>query len=119
VLVTNPNAYKARDMQHLERKLTRYRAKARARAYVQEYLCYHSCVDCGEDVVGLLTFDHLKKRNGAKTTISDLVGQGVSIKRLRIEIAKCVVRCEDCHRDKHCGAKGRNAAMKALMGVGT
>ena len=62
---------------------------------VREYLLGHPCVDCGESDSGVLDFDHLRDK---KANVSTLVQSGVSWESLAHEIAKCEVRCANCHR---------------------
>ena len=72
------------------------RYRRRNRAFVHRHLQEHPCVDCGLADVLVLEFDHV---TGTKEgTIAVMVREGVSLKRLRAEIAKCVVRCANCHR---------------------
>lgn len=54
------------------------------------------CVDCGEKDPVVLDFDHLGDK---KFTISNRVDQ-YKWERIAAEIAKCVVRCANCHRRK-------------------
>ena len=70
---------------------------------VREYLLDHPCVDCGESDPGVLDFDHLRDK---KANISTLVQSGVSWESLAHEIAKCEVRCANCHR-RRTARKGR------------
>lgn len=60
------------------------------------YLQSHGCVDCGEKDPRVLDFDHIKgkKINGISTMISN----GCSMITIMDEIAKCEVRCANCHR---------------------
>jgi hypothetical protein len=57
----------------------------------------HPCVDCGETDVYTLELDHLRDKD---MEVSKAVGRGWSKERLVDEIAKCVVRCANCHRRK-------------------
>jgi hypothetical protein len=60
------------------------------------YLQAHPCVDCGQTDPLVLQFDH---RDG--TTKIDAVGTMVNRANwssLLAEIAKCDVRCANCHR---------------------
>ncbi len=69
------------------------------RQYVQNYLKTHPCVDCGKSDPAVLEFDHVK---GVKRhTISKMVRHGYGINSIQREIAKCKVRCANCHRKKH------------------
>ena len=61
-----------------------------------EYLQGHPCVDCGEADPLVLEFDHVR---GVKSgNISQMMAYCVSEARLLEEIAKCEVRCANCHR---------------------
>jgi hypothetical protein len=91
------------------------RAKARtevAGRYVLDYLQKHPCVDCGERDVVVLDFDHVRGKKVA--TISRLIKNG-NIKDIKLEIAKCVVRCSNDHHRKTYGNKGKYARM---VGIG-
>lgn len=70
----------------------------RNRRLVIEHLQQNPCVDCGENDLIVLDFDHVigEKRN----SISAMIGGGTSVRSLQDEIAKCVVRCANCHRRK-------------------
>ena len=73
------------------------------KVFVLEYLLTHPCVDCGETDIRVLDFDHvdpaLKKGNVASISQSG----NCSLKTLIAEIAKCMVRCSNCHRKKTIG----------------
>jgi hypothetical protein len=66
------------------------------RTLIQGFLRVHPCVDCGECDPVVLDFDHVDP--ALKTaTVGRLAHAGGS-KQLAAEIAKCVVRCGNCHR---------------------
>lgn len=70
----------------------------RDREFVLAYLRSHSCIDCGEADPIVLEFDHVR---GKKiNSISYMVSRGISINKIETEIAKCEVRCANCHRRK-------------------
>ena len=71
--------------------------RARIRAYIKDYLKANPCVDCGEADPVILEFDHVRDKD---FNISDATRKGVSMKKLSDEIAKCEVRCSNCHRRK-------------------
>ena len=87
---TNNSSYK-------QRKITQHAIyKDRNRQFVLEYLKSHPCVDCGEVDPVVLEFDHkLDKEN----LISEMVTNS-SLQKIQAEIAKCEVRCANCHRRK-------------------
>lgn len=62
------------------------------------YLLEHPCVDCGEADPVVLQFDHVR---GAKVKSLGVVAvSGWSWVRVLSEIAKCEVRCANCHTRK-------------------
>lgn len=64
-------------------------------AYVREHLEKHPCVDCGEARLACLDFDHLADKIKG---IGSMLAGNVSLEKLKLEIAKCEVRCSNCHR---------------------
>lgn len=69
-------------------------AQQRARAFLNEYLSQHPCIDCGEADLDVLQFDH------RQPTATDRVVTGMltySIDSITAEIEKCDVRCANCH----------------------
>jgi hypothetical protein len=72
-------------------------ARDRIRAYITTHLKTNPCVDCGETDPIILEFDHIKAKD---FNISDAARKGVGMKKLKDEIAKCEVRCANCHRKK-------------------
>lgn len=71
-------------------------AITRNRNFVREYLKGHPCVDCGNDNLVVLDFDHVREEKLAN--ISKMVSTGRSLSSLLREIEKCEVRCSNCHR---------------------
>lgn len=69
--------------------------RRRNRTYLYNWLTSHPCVDCGESDIEVLEFDHVEplKRRGGR--VSDYLT--CSLSRLEAEIAKCEVRCANCH----------------------
>jgi len=76
------------------------KSRARNRKFIYEYLSVHPCVDCKEPDPVVLEFDHVR---GQKVdTISNLAFRYTSsLKRIKLEIKKCEVRCANCHRRRH------------------
>lgn len=71
-------------------------SRASVREPVAAYLRTHPCVDCGENDIAVLEFDH---RDGAdkRTDIAKMMSLG-GLRSVLSEIAKCDVRCANCHR---------------------
>jgi hypothetical protein len=83
----------------------RWRSKAQERnvRFALAALAVSGCVDCGELDICVLDFDHV----GAKTgTVMELARREVGLRRLRDEIARCVVRCANCHRRRTASSAG-------------
>ena len=70
------------------------RVQKRMQDQLLEYLRVHPCVDCGEEDVLVLEFDHLRDKTA---NIAYLIRCG-SWDRVVDEIAKCEVVCANCHR---------------------
>lgn len=63
-----------------------------------EYLASHPCVDCGELDPLVLEFDHREPADKV-LNVNELAGR-VGLDRVFAEVAKCDVRCANCHRRK-------------------
>ena len=71
------------------------RSRLKNRQYVFDYFKTHPCVDCGETDPVVLTFDHVRGKK--RFNISKARSQGFALKTLKDEIAKCEIRCCNCH----------------------
>lgn len=79
-----------------ERKnATTRRLKGEARARLWRHLASQRCVDCGEDDVLVLDFDH---RRAKRANVADLISNSAPWEIVSAEIAKCEIRCANCHR---------------------
>lgn len=67
------------------------------RSRVRAYLLEHPCVDCGEADPIVLDFDHTDATTKI-ANISRMVRDRVKWERMLEEIAKCQIRCANCHR---------------------
>lgn len=63
--------------------------------WLLDYLLSHPCVDCGETDPLVLEFDHV--RGVKRYNVSVMVSNGATLRRIQEEIAKCDVRCGNCH----------------------
>lgn len=75
------------------------RVRNDVRAWLRAYLKDHHCVDCGEDNPIVLEFDHTDPKH-KQFNIGDATKRGFSLRRVQDEVAKCEVRCANCHRKK-------------------
>lgn len=82
---------------HLARvKRNRARYAAVVRDWLDEYLSTHPCVDCGNDEVEVLEFDHVR---GEKLfNVSEYYRKALKLARVMAEVGKCEVRWANCHR---------------------
>lgn len=94
--IHNHNYYKNSPEQQANRQATNLANRSRNAKHVAEYLLSHPCVDCGEGDLIVLDFDHV--RGVKENNISALISFPVSIEKIDAEIAKCEVRCANCHR---------------------
>ncbi|MBV9358622.1 MAG: hypothetical protein JO023_24195 [Chloroflexi bacterium] len=92
--------------EHYQRNIDYYVAKARkrsgparlsVRAKLLAYLLEHPCIDCGEADPVVLDFDHVDAATKL-VEVAVLVRNLVGWRRIEAEIAKCEVRCANCHR---------------------
>lgn len=79
----------------------------RNREWLLEYLIEHPCVDCGTEDLRVLDFDH--RPDEAKAgNVSTMAANGTVLKTLKAEVAKCDVRCKNCHAIKTYERAGGN-----------
>jgi hypothetical protein len=90
--------------EHYKKRTSYYKKKARKHnkeykvrnlQFMVDYLKEHPCVDCGEKDPIVLEFDHRSDKDCNVSTMGTL-----SLDRVQEEIAKCDVRCANCHRRK-------------------
>ena len=71
-------------------------ARMRNKEFIENYLLSHPCVDCGNNNIIVLEFDHV--RDQKLYNVSDMVFRSFSLKTIQKEIDKCEIRCANCHR---------------------
>lgn len=103
----DPNYQKNYIRKHYQENKDYYKEKNRKRraelrpkrkAIIARYKVMKGCVDCGYNShPHALDFDHLRDK---EFLISKAVGNMTAWSRIKAEIAKCEVRCANCHRIK-------------------
>jgi len=78
-------------------KVRNHRILSLIQNYVWDYLSGHPCVDCGENDIVVLEFDHERDK---LYNLSEIIKRRSSLGLVKSEIEKCVVRCANCHRRK-------------------
>jgi len=82
---------------HLKVVMARVKASRRAsQDYIGAHLVEHPCVDCGETDLRVLDFDHRPGVDKAGDVMR-LVRHGHSLRKIQAEMAKCDIRCRNCH----------------------
>lgn len=107
---------------HYRRQRDAYIKRARAQVQrkreeqvrlLHEYLRSHRCVDCGEADIRVLEFDHV---DGEKDMdVGAMLGRR-SWTKILAEIAKCDVRCANCHRQRTAREAGWRARISEARG---
>lgn len=103
---SNDPTYQSRYIKkHYQENKEYYKDKARLRkeellpkrkAIISRYKTMKGCIDCGYNQhPEALDFDHLRDK---KFNISQAVNAMTSWPRIKAEVAKCEVRCANCHR---------------------
>jgi hypothetical protein len=101
-----PERHRAHARAWVERNLERHRQTVRRRKrevadFIRAYKAAHPCERCGEAHPACLEFHH-RDRAAKTANVSEIgVRRGWSIARVRAELAKCDVRCANCHRKAH------------------
>lgn len=78
----------------LTRKYMR-RQRSNRRKWFYELIKDQKCVDCGFADIRALDFDHVRGKK--RRMVSAMLCQGYSKESVLTEIAKCEVRCKNCH----------------------
>lgn len=96
---TSKQHYQTHKQSYIDRNLLRNpRVREENQRKIAAYLAYHPCIDCGQTDIRVLDFDHV--RDVKAHHISRMVQVSYSWSAIEAEIAKCEVRCANCHRIK-------------------
>lgn len=90
---------------YITRAITRQQSIVEGnRNRIHTYLSTHPCIDCGNTDIHALKFDYVQETKGK--SIVQQMHDAVSWSIIENEIAKCEVRCANCHRIKSCERGG-------------
>ena len=81
---------------------------------LREHLEHHPCVDCGERDPIVLEFDHLRDK---RADVTRLLWSGLLWTQLELEIAKCEIRCANCHRRRTARQRGFDQRKRSSCGA--
>ncbi len=93
--------------QHYENNKSYYVEKAarhnkkyhkKAQEWFLSYFAENHCIDCDEPHPAALQFDHV--RGNKIASVSRMLSNYSSLEAIKAEIAKCEVRCANCHMKK-------------------
>lgn len=73
------------------------RVREENRAQLEQFLLGHPCTECGETDLRVLDLDH-DDPGDKLTEVGRLMASSLPWRRIEAEIAKCTVRCANCHR---------------------
>lgn len=88
--------YKAHPDRRLSIRANSDKRIAEVQEWIRQYFAEHPCVDCGETDIVVLEFDHVSDK---EQNIAHLMKTG-NVASVQKEVAKCEVRCCNCHRRK-------------------
>lgn len=117
----SPEARRQYAKDHYQKNKALYKERARTwsdrqavllRDFILKHLEAHHCVDCGERDPIVLEFDH-REDERKSFPVGEAMNLSCSIETLRSEIAKCDVRCANCHRRKTAISRGWYRAIAA------
>lgn len=88
--------YQNNEAERARKKRNKLNIRKMNQELVLQYLLEHPCVDCGNSDVRVLEFDH-RDRTGKTWDVCGMFDSS-SWATIEYEIAKCDVRCANCHR---------------------
>lgn len=89
--------YAANRQYYVSKAQTRNRETSNlTRQWVENFLRENPCCDCGNADIRVLEFDH-RNPSSKRAEVSVLVANGYSLETVKAEVAKCDVRCANCH----------------------
>ncbi len=97
---TETNGYIQSRCKECQKADRRYYSK-RNNEFLREIKTSHGCQDCGyNEHFSALDFHHINP-DDKDFSVTSGEGLSTSIKRLKVEIEKCIILCANCHRIRH------------------
>ena len=96
--IKKPIKKKVKQKENNHNKNKRIENRKSKRKYLWDYKIKHPCKICGEDHPVCLGFHHRDKTK-KESDVSSLINR--SWKKLKDEISKCDVICDNCHKKLH------------------
>ncbi|GAA1938911.1 hypothetical protein GCM10009775_33800 [Microbacterium aoyamense] len=110
--------YERNREEHVRTIVARTAEQRRAsKDFLAAYLREHPCVDCGNADIRVLDFDH-RPGTEKRLDVMRMVKDGYSLAKVEAEIAKCDVRCRNCHAIATLTRAGDNWRSRAHAGHG-
>ena len=102
---TTRTAYYKKRIYYLKRVAERNSSSTKKlRLFLYQYLCSHSCVDCGIQDPVVLQFDHVRGKK--RDSVANMASRRFSPNTVKAEIKKCEIRCANCHTKKTARERG-------------
>jgi hypothetical protein len=106
--------YQLNKAEYVRRAVEQMRRKRQDQVVrIRAYLSAHPCLECGEADILALDFDHTDATTKA-LAVGAMIGRR-NWEAIEDEIAKCFVRCANCHRKRT--ARQRNAARRDPLAI--
>lgn len=106
------NCHMRKTKKVVEKPYQSRRWMANKRRKINEYFSNNPCVDCGETDIFVLEFDHV--RGDKNFTISQKIGN-LAWAIIENEIAKCDIRCTNCHLKRTIATSDNHNWYKVMM----
>lgn len=87
--------------------------------WLREYKATLGCTRCSENFPACLDFHHTNPAE-KESGVGAAVRAGWSLKRIKAEVAKCIVLCKNCHAKEHwklVGAEGNDPPTLCFKGT--
>lgn len=109
----NKNYYELNKKQFLLRNNKHSQNK---RKFLIDLKVTKKCQKCSEDRHYCLCFHHIDPSSKTEN-VSSLIGGGSAIQKIKDEINKCIILCQNCHYEFHYLEKEKNITIQEYLGL--